>query len=53
MTRKPAAQEILQAFHHHITQQYNMLIDAGYELEPWMGESEQPYADSKEMSRRS
>lgn len=47
--QNPRLKRSYKAFHHHITQQYNMLIDAGYELEPWMGESEQPYADSKEM----
>jgi len=45
----PRLKKSYKAFHHHITQQYNMLIEAGYELEPWTGETEQPYADSKEM----
>lgn len=47
--QNPRLKRSYKAFHKHIAQQYDMLIESGYHLEPWMGESEQPYADSKEM----
>lgn len=45
----PQVARSYRSFRQHIAQQWDMLTNAGYRLEPWHGQSEQPYADSAAM----
>jgi hypothetical protein len=45
----PKLKRSYQTFTRHVGEQYNALTAAGYQFEPWHGETEQPYRNSAEM----
>jgi len=47
--KHPRVARSYRVFRQHIAAQWSLLASAGYRLEPWHGQSEQPYANSAEM----
>lgn len=47
--RHPKLQRSYRVLRQHVVQQWNVLVGAGYVMEPWDGQTEQPYQSSAQM----